>query len=61
MNMKKKITTIIILILSLNAFAQNNINGVILDANTLEPMVGASVSYQRKIQVRKNRSNLYRD
>lgn len=42
--MKKQITTIIILILSINAFAQNNINGIILDASTLEPMVGASVS-----------------
>lgn len=42
LNMKKQITTIIILILSINAFAQNNINGIILDANTLEPMVGVS-------------------
>ena len=42
--MKKQIIISLILILSINAFAQNNISGIVLDANTLEPMVGASVS-----------------
>ena len=42
--MKTRISLFVLFIISLSGYSQNTISGLILDASTLEPMVGASVS-----------------